>query len=478
MWRLVGLPAMSAEFSLPPSYEELVARNADLVARLDWAVARIAELEARLKQSSSNSSKPPSSDGLAKPAPKSLRGRGGRRPGRPSGQDGVTLTQVPNPDDVVWHVPKVCAGCGDSLAGAAQVRVVRRQVFDIPEPKVEVIEHRIVTLACRCGHHTGGQAPVEVSAPAVYGRRIAAIGVYLLHGQFLSVGRTADAVRDLFGLPVAAGTVACWVKRAALGIIDRVLPVIADRVAAAPVAHFDETGLRTEGRLAWLHSASTATDVLLSVHPKRGTAAMDAVGVLPRFTGVAVHDAWAPYDCYTMARHALCNAHALRELVYVTDTATGLTAELAEQAIRALRGLYRLVTDARCNGGDPDPAAVAEQAHLLRSAVVLGAEATATRTGKLQAKHHALFVRLRERREDYLRFVTDPAVPFDNNAAEQTIRMPKLRIKVSGCMRTLTGAEHFAAIRSYTATAARHGIGMLDALIQAASGRPWIPTTV
>jgi hypothetical protein len=146
--------------------------------------------------------------------------------------------------------------------------------------------------------------------------------VYLLHGQFLSVSRTAAAIKDLFGVPVAAGTVAGWVKRTALGVIDKVLPVIAGRIAAAPVAHFDETGMRTAGRLAWLHSASTPTDVLLAVHPKRGTTAMDAIGILPRFAGVAVHDAWAPYDTYTDAIHALCNAHVLRELVYVTDTCT------------------------------------------------------------------------------------------------------------------------------------------------------------
>ncbi len=297
--------------------------------------------------------------------------------------------------------------------------------------------------------------------------------MYLLHGQFLSVGRTAEALHDLFGAPVAPATVACWVKRTALGIIDKVLPVIRDRIATAPVVHFDETGKRTDGRLAWLHSASTPTDVLLSVHPKRGVAAMDAAGVLPGFTGVAVHDAWAPYDTDTDAVHALCNAHVLRELVYVTDT--GQIAELAPQAIHALQRLHQLVAGAHAEGSESDPGEVAEQAHLLRSAVVLGAEATAARAGKLQRKHHALFVRLRNRHDDYLRFVTDPAVPFDNNPAEQTIRMPKLRIKVSGCMRTLTGAEHFAAIRSYTATAVRNGVGMLDALIQTATGNPWIP---
>ncbi|MFY1696007.1 IS66 family transposase [Solwaraspora sp. WMMA2101] len=461
----------------PPSYDELLALNAGLAARLEQALTRIAELEARLKQSSSNSSKPPSSDGLAKPAPKSLRGRSGRRPGRPAGGEGTTLSQVAEPDVIVRHVPDICGGCGDGLTNAAEVTVTRRQVFDIPQPRVVVTEHQIVTVACPCGHHTTAATPAGATAPAVYGPRIAAIGVYLLHGQFLSIGRTADAIRDLFGLPVAPATITAWVTRTALGVIDTVLPVIRDRVRHAPVAHFDETGMRVDGRLAWLHSASTPTDVFLTVHRRRGTAAMDDAGVLPGYTGVAVHDAWAPYDTYTDAVHALCNAHVLRELVYVVDTATGQVADLAGQAIDALRRLNRLTVTARADGCEPDPADLAEQTHLLRSAVVLGAEATATRTDKLHRKYHALFVRLRDRRADYLRFVTDPAVPFDNNPAERTIRMPKLRIKVSGSMRTMTGAEHFAAIRSYTATATRHGINMLDALTRAAAGSPWIPTT-
>ncbi|WP_406044585.1 IS66 family transposase [Micromonospora sp. NBC_00898] len=460
-----------------PSYDELVAHVVELTARLEQALARVADLEARLKLSSSNSSKPPSSDGLAKPAPKSLRGRSGRGPGRPKGQDGVTLERVADPDVVLRHRPAVCAGCGKSLAAATEIEVTRRQVIDLPEPKPQVTEHQLITLACACGHHTTAPAPPEASAPVVYGPRLAGIGVYLLHGQFLSVSRTAAAIKDLFGVPVAAGTVAGWVKRTALGIIDRVLPVIAGRVAAAPVAHFDETGMRTAGRLAWLHSASTPTDVLLAVHAKRGTIAMDEIGILPRFRGVAVHDAWAPYDTYTDAVHALCNAHALRELIYVTDTATGLVADLAGQAISALRQLNQLVGTAHTADATPDQADLAYHLHLLRSAVVLGAQATAERASKLERKHHALFVRLRDRRDDYLRFVTNPAVPFDNNPAERTIRMPKLRIKVSGSMRTLTGAEHFAAIRSYTATATRNGLGMLDALITAAAGNPWIPTT-
>ena len=459
-----------------PSYEQLLALNAELAARLEQALARIAELEARLGLSSKNSSKPPSSDGLVKPAPRSLRSKTGRGPGRPAGQPGSTLQQVADPDVVVRHVPDACGGCGDGLASAVEVAVTRRQVFEVPDPKIVVTEHQIVTVACGCGHHTTAAAPAGATAPVAYGPRIAAIGVYLLHGQLLSVGRTAAALNDLFGTPVTPGAVAGWVKRTALGIIDRVLPVIRGRITAAPVVHFDETGMRVQGRLAWLHSASTSTDVLLAVHRRRGRHAMDDIAVLPGFTGIAVHDAWAPYDTYPDAVHALCNAHVLRELVYVTDTATGPVADLAAQAIDALRHLNRLTT-ARATGEAPDDADLDHHLHLLRSAVVLGANATAARTGKLQAKHHALFVRLRDRRDDYLRFVTDPRVPFDNNAAEQTIRMPKLRTKVSGCIRTLTGAEHFAAIRSYTATAVRHGINTLDALIHAATGNPWIPTT-
>ncbi|GAA2662679.1 IS66 family transposase [Paractinoplanes durhamensis] len=456
-----------------PSYDELVARVAELTGLLEKALGRVAELEARLKQSSSNSSRPPSSDGLAKPSPKSLRPRSGQGPGRPKGQDGVTLERFADPD-VVRHVPAVCGGCGDSLADADEVDMTWRQVVDVPPVTPQVTEHQMITLACRCGHHTTAAAPPEAVAPVSYGPRLAGIGVYLLHGQFLSVSRTAAALKDLFGAPVAAGTVAGWVKRTALGIIDTVLPVIAGRIITAPVAGFDETGMRVAGRLAWLHSASTATDVLLAVHPKRGTKAMDAIGVLPKFTGVGVHDAWAPYDTYTNMIHALCGAHALRELIYVTDTATGPVAEHAEQAATALRRLNRLIADAAER--TPDPEKLAFYQHVLHSAVVLGVQATAARASKLERKYHALFVRLRDRRDDYLRFVSDPAVPFDNNSSERTIRMPKLRTKVSGSMRTTTGAEHFAAIRSYIATATRQGIDTLDALIQATTGNPWIPT--
>jgi hypothetical protein len=279
---------------------------------------------------------------------------------------------------------------------------------------------------------------------------------------------------ELFGVPVSPGTVTTMVSRIA-GALDPALEVIRQGVTAAPVAHFDETGFRVGGTLAWVHSASAGDYALITVHPRRGTQAMDAAGVLPSFRGIAVHDAWAPYDTYAdVAGHALCGAHALRELQAITDASPAGRWCWAGQAAGALRDMKRLAgAQAAADGTGHDK--LAEARRQYRSAVLIGEKETAARAGPLMRKHHALARRLRQRQDDYLRFTTDPRVPFDNNAAEREIRMGKLRIKVSGCMRSMTGAQHFCAIRSYLSTAAKHHIGMLDALTQAASGTPWIP---
>ncbi len=444
------------------------------------------ELRRRLGLNSRNSSKPPSTDGLAKPAPKSLRRRSGRKPGGQPGHPGSRLEQVSAPDEVLRHEPQACGGCGSGLEGATQVGLRRRQVFDIPPIEVKVIEHQLVERRCGCGTVTTGDAPEGVGAPVQYGPRIAAIMVYLYVGQFLSKARTAAALAELFGTPVSAGTVAAMTSRAAGGL-DGFLGQVRERIVAAQVAHFDETGLRVAGKLRWVHSASTGKYSLITVHDRRGREAMNAAGVLPDFAGVAVHDAWAPYDTYPQLSHALCNAHALRELAAVTELATqDATQDAAQddaatgqwcwatQVADALRALNILVRHTEA----PDAAAVTEQVRRYHDGVVIGAHETRARASKQDRKHHALARRLRDRHDDYLRFVTDPRVPFDNNAGEREIRMIKLRQKVSGCLRTITGAEQFCSIRSYLATAAKHGINFFDALVTLAQGRPWMPAAV
>lgn len=446
---------------------------------LGAARVRIAELEARLGQTSKNSSKPPSSDGLAKPAPRSLRKRGARKPGGQGGHPGSTLAPVAVPDEVIAHEPDCCRGCGDDLSAAPEVGREHRQVFDIPPISVRVTEHQLVRRRCACGTTTSADGPEGVTAPVQYGPRITAIIVYLYVGQFLSKKRTAAALAELFGTPVSQGTVATMTTRAA-NRLGGFVEWVRTNLAAAEVVHFDETGLRVEGRLRWVHSASTGKYSLITVHDRRGTKGMDAAGVLPRFTGVAVHDAWAPYDTYKAITHALCNAHVLRELQAVTDTTPAGQWCWAQQSADALRELNQLVKDALAinnNLDGIDATALAAAIHRYHSAALLGVNATRTKTSKLMAKHHALAQRLIDRQDDYLRFTIDPRVPFDNNAAEREVRMVKLRQKVSGCLRTLTGAQQFCAIRSYLATAAKHGIHFFAALTTLAEGHPSLPTT-
>jgi transposase len=469
-----------------PSYEQLAALVVELSARLVEANARIVELEARLGKNSRNSSKPPSSDGLAKPAPKSLRGRSGRRPGGQAGHRGRTLCQAADPDRRRRHVPRRCRGCGKGLGGAPEIGLERRQVFDIPAIGVRVIEHQLIKRRCGCGTVTTADAPAGVDAPVQYGPNVAAIVIYLYVGQFLSKERTAKALAELFGTPISGGTVAAMAARAAAGLSGRggFAEQVRVRLTEAQVAHFDETGLRVAGRLRWVHSASAGKYVLITVHDKRGVEAMNAAGVLPHFTGIAVHDGWAPYDTYDKATHARCNAHVLRELQAVIDhhdTGGGENEWCwAAQAAGALRTMKGLVDEALARDGtlkSVDTAKMAEAKQDFRSAARLGVKATTARATNLEKDHNALARRLLGKHDDHLRFTLDARVPFDNNAAEREIRMIKIRQKVSGCLRTLTGAEQFCAIRSYLATTAKHGIGLLDALTRLAEQHPWLPAT-
>src|SRR4051795_4868216 len=384
-----------------PSYEQLAALVAaqeriiaQLQARIAEQDAEIAELKRQLAASSRNSSKPPSSDGLDKPAPKSLRGRSGRKPGGQPGREGRTLRQIERPDEVVVHEPGACSGCGGWLTGEDRpVGVIRRQVFDIPTISVRVVEHRLISRRCSCGAVTQAPAPAGVAAPVQYGPHAVAIAVYLCLGQHLPVERTAALLAELFGTPMSTGTVAAWTGRAAAGLA----PFTAAARAAlteAPLVHADETGLRVAGRLHWLHVASSARFTALFCHRKRGKEAIDAAGVLPHFTGIAVHDAFAPYARYRSVTHALCNAHLLRELIAVvdhhtahprTDADTPAGWCWAQQIIDALLAL-KAVTD---TGAPPDADTLAAHRRLIVSAALIGASGLGAPPGPIGRRHRA-----------------------------------------------------------------------------------------
>ena len=433
---------------------------------------RVADLEAKLRTNSRNSSKPPSTDGPAVPTPRSLRKRSGRQPGGQDGHRGQTLAQVADPDVVIRHEPACCGGCGSDLHTAPEVGCSRRQVFDLPPIKVHVTEHQIITRRCRCGVSTAGDTPAQAGAPVHYGPVLCAVIIYLFMGQFLSKKRTAQAIAELFSIPVSDGTVAAVTARAAADL-DVFLAQVNARLRASAVVHFDETGLRCQGRNHWLHSASTAQWTRLFFHRRRGRQAFDEMGVLPGFTGTAVHDAWAPYDTYTAASHALCNAHLLRELQAVTDHHHTSAAKgawcWAEQVSQALLTLHAVAT---AHPDRPVPAdIITAQTTRIRHALL----AATHPDGSIGRKHRALARRIHHRETDYLKFAHHRAIPFTNNPAEQEIRMTKIRQKISGTMRTQQGAENFADLRSYLHTTTKHGIHALDALTRLTSRNPWLP---
>jgi transposase len=464
-------PARPEDGSTAPSYQQLVAMVAErdeVIAELRVAVTeltrRVAELEARLGADSSNSSTPPSAEGLRK-KPATPRRRGGRK-GKQPGDPGRHLAQTAEPDEIVEHIPERCSGCGDDLADADVVGTTRRQVFDIPPVRLRVTEHRAQRRRCGCGYTTAGVFPAEARSPACYGPGVRAVIAYLAVYQHLPVDRTARLLTDILGAPVSTGTVAAVAGHAAEAVAPAV-DVIRRYLIAAGVVHVDETGARVAGRLHWVHVAATAMYTLLTVHTRRGKDATDAAGVLPAFAGVAVHDGWAAYRRYSDIDHGLCNAHHLRELVAAAEAGH----EWAEHLAEVLRYAHRQVTAAKAAGRDR----LADDIAASIAARYDGHLAQAADGDGDKTKAAALARRLARHRADVLRFTVDFAVPFDNNQAERDLRMVKVQQKISGCWRTLPGAEAFCAVRSYIATARKHDINILDALRDAFTASPWLP---
>ena len=440
--------------------------------------ARVAELEARLGQNSRNSSRPPSSDGYAKPAPKPRPRCSGRRPGKQPGAAGKHLAQTPQPDEVVVHTPVGCVGCGGDLEAAEVVGAETRQVFDVPPARLVATEHRAERRRCGCGTTTTAAFPAEARAPACYGSGVRALAAYLVVCQHLPYERAARCLADVCGASVSVGAVQQMVAEAAAGVAP-FTAAVREALAAADVAHFDETGARVDGTLEWIHSASTAWLTLYALHPKRGKDAMDAAGVLPAFAGVAVHDGWASYRRYADIAHGLCNAHHLRELAAAADDAAqGWASDMTDLLIDA-----KAAVDAAGAAGEDrlDAAVLADLGRRYEAIVAAGhaANPPPPRSGKRgrtkKSKAANLLARLDVYRADVLRFTVNFAVSFDNNQAERDVRMVKLQQKISGCWRTRAGGERFLAIRSYLSTARKQGVGALDVLQQVFQGGCWLP---
>jgi transposase len=448
-----------------PTIATLQALIEHLVRERDALLARVAELERRLGLNSSNSGKPPSSDGLKKPPRvSSLREPSGKKTGGQQGHPGETLCQVAKPDVTIDHYPPVCTGCGEPLTAATATGQVARQVFDLPEPRPLIVtEHRAHACRCAaCGTQTRAAFPEGVAAPVQYGQRIAAFVLYLLHFQLLPEKRLAVLMADLFGVKLVTATIAA-ISHDCAQRFQGFAEALRDQVAAAPVKHMDETGFRIGGKTQWLHIASTVWLTFYRTAAKRGS-------LLANVTGIVMHDHWKPYYAMTGVLHALCNAHHLRELKALVEIEKE---NWAGRMQRLLRRACHATNLARERGVPLQPGLIALIERCYDGILAEGlafhegqpALAKTVRRGRQPRRvGHNLLLRLSTRKQDVLRFLIDPSVPFTYNLAERDGRMMKLRQKISGGFRSEDGAKDFAVIRSVLSTARKQGWNMLQTL--------------
>jgi transposase len=458
---------------------DLCKNNPDaVIALIKKLEARIAELEARLGQNSRNSSRPPSSDVFVRP--KSLRVKGERSPGGQPGHPGSTLKQVDEPDQVVVHHVSVCEHCAASLADEPVVDVERRQVFDIPPLEIVVTEHRAETKQCPCCHGlTRARFPRGMSSPVQYGDFLRAFVVYLLVFQFVPYERIEELFQDLFGHPISKATLVHMVESCYQRLAD-VEDVIHRLLEDANVVHVDETGFRANGKLQWLHVASTPRVTWYGHHPNRGLIAMRAFGILSRVTGTLVHDFWKSYRYFRCA-HAICNAHVLRELQGVSET---FHQEWSGQLKELLLQIKKTVDDTRpfasCLDYWQTNSFESRYLEIIRQGQKENPASTRER-GKRgprgQSKAKNLLDRCNVHMKEILTFMHDFNVPFDNNQAERDIRMVKLQQKISGTNRSDQGAQWFCRIRAYISTLRKNDQPILSSLAQAFEGHPYTPQT-
>lgn len=437
--------------SLKALVRELLAEVAQLKVENAELKEENAELRRRLGLNSSNSHKPPSSDGLAKQ-------RSALKPGLPKdkvkekggqkGHKGNTLKQVAEPEHVVLHVAKRCACCGRDFSAEARAKasvVEKRQVFDLPPARLAVTEHQLGTLRC-CGVEQRGAFPASVAASVQYGAGVKALVTMLAVDYRLPLERISRLFSDLYGYKLNSRTSLANLERG----YERLAPTeakIKSQLLARGVVHFDETGLRTQGKLHWLHTASSQDYTHLFVHEKRGTEALNSAdSVLKDFKGVAVHDCWSSYFRFSHCRHALCGAHLLRELKALVEQGSSWAALMH----RYLLDLYKRTL----------PLAASEAELWLGRYQALLAQAEQEEPPPRQGKRgrpklspgRALLTRLSKYQQAVLAFAFEPDVPFTNNQAERDIRPAKVKLKICGTFRTLTGAKHYARIQAVIST--------------------------
>ncbi len=442
---------------------------------------RIQKLEDRLAKNSKNSSKPPSSDGLEKPRTRSLRRQSERTKGGQKGHKGHTLKMVADPHHREVQFLTSCPHCTHDLSQASVIGHEKRQLFDLPPVEIEVTEYQVEIKHClNCQQEVKASFPENITAPVQYGSRLKAQAVYLNQYQLIPWARTCEVFGDLYNhQPTEA-----FLQESLQSCHEQIMPSlenIKEILKTEKVAHFDETGMRVIGKLHWVHVASTSQLTYYDVHERRGQIAMREIGILPQFTGRAIHDHFKSYLQFTHCLHGYCNAHHLRELQFITDQykqswAARMSQLLLDIKIAVARApaTYRSLSPYQCKQFADTYNEILVEGFALNPQP----EKTGKKGRPKQTTAKNLLDRLQKYKQQILAFMYDFCVPFTNNLAERDVRMVKVKQKISGSFRTLNGAKTFCAIRSYISTVRKQSINVLDALEDAFCGNPFLPSSI
>jgi transposase len=439
------------------------------------------ELQDRLAKNSQNSGKPPSTDGYEKPSPKSRRKRSGKKTGGQPGHEGSTLEMSDEPDAVEHHNVDICESCGNDLSEIAPDEHEKRQEVEInPEPAT-VTEHQAEIKTCPlCGYVNRADFPEHLKKPIQYGAHIKARASYFNQYHFISYERLAEVFKDCHALSISEGSFANFNQKCSENVVPTMM-AIKDLLTTGKVLQLDESGMRVNKKLNWLHVASNDKATYYEIHAKRGQEAIDAINILPQFKGTVIHDHWKPYMSYQQCKHGLCNAHHIRELTFAFER---YSQTWASKLIDCLLEIKQVVDDHKQQGKDKLSKRLIlryerKYSRLLREGrqelPKLPSNTKQTRGKKKQHKVKNLWDRLRAYKKSVLLFMCDFNVPFTNNLPERDIRMCKVKSKVSGCFRSQRGAQAFCNIRSYISTTRKQKNNVLVSLKNAFLNQPFIP---
>jgi len=446
--------------------EKILQKNQELESEKEQLKKKVEKLESLLKKNSHNSSKPPSSD--QKKQIKNSRASSSRNPGGQTGHKGTTLQLRDNPQKIIRHKVQKCKRCGNDIKQAEIIKIKRRQVIDIPPIEVVVEEHQTEIKRCNCcGKINESKFPERIKNTVQYGEQIKSIITYLWAKDQTPYQRISETIQDIFNIKMSVGTINNIVREAS-DKAELIREVIKTHIKDAPVLNADETGLRVNKENYWQHVLSNEKLTYYAVHKNRGRTAIDEIGVLPEYKGTCVHDGLTSYKSYE-CRHALCNAHHLRELAYIAEELKQKWAKKFIDLLLDMKGEVELSKSKNLSAIDGEKFT----GYTIRYSTLIRSGYKETEKLKKEKKTaENLLYRLKKWKKEVMLFVADFRVPFDNNMAERDLRMMKLKQKISGCFRSVQGAMDFSAIRTILASAKKQKINRFDAIYNLFLNRP------